>query len=79
MPGILCSCGKALKYGVVPCPIEWLLISDTEADRYQGQIDAEDLYRAARSLLRCPDCDRLWVFWEGFQKAPTEYVPGRVA
>ena len=76
MPKMLCRCGETLRWSEIPNPIEWLLIADTAYDEYHNQVDAESLYRAMTHLLRCPTCDRLWVFWEGFPSDPTEYVPG---
>ena len=77
MPAIKCKCGETLRYGEIPNPIEWLFISDTEYDRLSGALDAEFLYRQMRSLLRCPICKRLWVFWNGFDNDPSEYLPRR--
>ena len=75
MPSILCKCGERLAYGEIPCPIEWLAISDSAYELHTGSIDAESLYREMTSILRCPSCDRLWVFWNGFDSDPTSYAP----
>lgn len=75
MPSIVCPCGERLGYGDIPNPIEWLVISDKEYDGYAGMIDSEDLYRKMRSILKCPRCRRLLVFWDGFESAPTIYFP----
>lgn len=75
MPKIVCKCGEWLLYGDIPNPIEWLLISDIEYDKFSGVVDAEDVYRVMKHLLRCPNCGRLWVFWNGFDHEPEEYVP----
>lgn len=75
MPSILCRCGEKLGYGDIPNHIEWLAISDKEYDAYSGEVDAEDLYRKMRSILRCPRCGRLWVFWDGFENPPASYIP----
>ena len=74
MPSIQCRCGEVLRYGEIPNPIEWLLISDREFDSFSGVIESERLYRKMRSLLQCPDCKRLWVYWDGFGQDPTEYA-----
>lgn len=73
MPSINCRCGERLCYGEIPCPIEWLMISDQDYDAYTGMVDAEVLYAAMRSMLQCPKCDRLWVFWNGFENEPVAY------
>jgi hypothetical protein len=73
MPAIKCKCGEILRYGEIPNPIEWLFISDTAYDKLTGVIEAEDLYRAMKTFLRCPACERLWVFWDGFNDGPSEY------
>ena len=75
MPSIRCRCGEALRYGDIPCPIEWLFIADTEYDKFIERVDAEELYQVMRSFLQCPRCGRLWLFWDGFEKPPMEYVP----
>lgn len=75
MPKMICSCQETLSYGEIPNPIEWLIISDAAFDKFSGQVDSETIYQAMTSLLRCPNCGRLWVFWEGFQSPPQEFVP----
>ena len=75
MPSIFCSCGTLLDYGLIPSPIEWLAISDVEYDSYVGSIDSDDLYKKMRSILKCPSCGRLWVFWGGFSEKPSVYAP----
>lgn len=74
MPSIRCHCTQVLRFGDIPNPIEWLLISDVEFDRYSGAVDAELLYRNMKHLLRCPKCGRLWVFWNGLEQRPEPYV-----
>lgn len=75
MPNLACTCGATLNYGEIPCPIEWLLFRDAQFDVLPPQVETEALYRQAISLLRCPECARLWVFWEGFGRPPEEYTP----
>lgn len=74
MPKLTCRCGEILRYGEIPSPIEWKIISDVAYDQFSGPIDAEDIYAAMESLLRCPHCARLWVFWNGFEAEPQEYI-----
>lgn len=75
MPSIRCKCGELLRFGEIPNPIEWLLVRDTVFDKYQGTVDAEEIYRTMISALQCPKCGRLWVFWDGFGESPGEYLP----
>lgn len=30
-----------------------------------------------KHMLICPKCKRLWLFWDGFNNKPTEYVIDR--
>lgn len=77
MPSLDCRCGQRIAYGQIPCPDEWLFISDTAFDGFSGQVDAEAVYGAMNSFLKCPNCRRLWVFWNGFSAPPEEYLPGQ--
>ena len=74
MPAILCSCGKRLSLGRIPCEIEWKIISDTKLIEMPEQIEMEQLYEAMSPMFKCPHCARLWVYWNGFQNAPQEYI-----
>jgi hypothetical protein len=74
MPAIQCRCEARISYGAIPCPDQWLLISDVAYDRFAGQVDAEAVYEAFSPVLKCPTCARLYVFWRGFREPPTEYV-----
>jgi hypothetical protein len=76
MPKLLCRCDEVLRFGEIPCPIEWRVISDVDFDRFSGQVDAENIYRATQMMLKCPRCGRLWVFWDKESDTPSEYVPG---
>jgi hypothetical protein len=75
VPSMLCNCGERLRYGDIPCAIEWLVISDVEYDKVSGTVDAEELYRSMTHILQCPKCRRLWVYWNGFSQPPSEYMP----
>lgn len=73
LPYINCKCGKILQYGDIPCAIEWLFISDVDFDKFQGSIDSESLYRHMNSFLKCNNCNRLYIFWNGFGNMPSIY------
>ena len=51
-----------------------LCISDIEFDKFQDKVDTEKLYMQMKSILKCSKCNRLWVFWDGLQNKPKEYV-----
>ena len=72
---IICQCGEWLRYGDIPNQIEYLFISDVEYDNVIGSIDAEELYRRLNHFLKCPNCGRLHIFWEGFGKEQKIYTP----
>lgn len=74
MPALNCKCGQRLNYGEIPCPDEWLFISDKAFDAFSDATDAEEIYRAMSSFLKCPRCGRLWVFWDGYESTPQEFV-----
>jgi uncharacterized protein with PIN domain len=75
MPHTFCHCGTRIYYGEIPCPYEWRILSDVEFAKFRGLVDAEILYLAMQSFLKCPECSRLLVYWEGFAKLPTVYKP----
>ena len=75
MPGMMCRCGDKLSWGDIPNPCEWKFLSDPEFEQFTGEVNAEQIYLAMSSFLRCRSCGRLWVFWDGFGAEPQEYVP----
>jgi hypothetical protein len=78
MPKMLCACGSEIHFGGIPCPDEWLFISDTEFDSFSGAVDAEEVYARMRHFLKCPSCSRLWIYWDGFENPPEEYISVRM-
>jgi len=74
MPKILCECGEVVPLHEIPCQYQWNLISDEEFERFHGMVDASEIYSAMRIVIKCPRCSRLWVYWDGFDKMPDEYV-----
>jgi len=75
MPSLTCRCGEILHYGEIPSKNEWLLISDVEFDKFSGTVDAEEIYKAMKSLIKCSRCGTIWFFWNGFQAEPQQYIP----
>jgi hypothetical protein len=74
MPKIKCNCGEVLRYGDIPCKIEYLFMPDVEYDNFDEPLDPNLLYLKMKSFLKCPTCKRLWVFWNGFDEQPEEYT-----
>lgn len=74
MPNRICPCGHVFRLGVIPCPDQWLLISDVDFDRFDKQIETDKLFDAMILATKCPDCGRLWIYYDGFGGKPTEYV-----
>lgn len=73
MPSIICLCNHRINYGEIPCRDQWLLISDEGFDKFAGEVNAEEIYGAMSPMLKCPNCGRLWVFWDGFDKPAAVY------
>ena len=73
MPSLMCKCGRKLSWSAIPNPIEWKFIADEDFDHFTGDVDAEEMYAQMSSFLRCPTCQRLWVFWDGCESEPSEY------
>lgn len=74
MPKFLCECGETLSFSEIPCKIEYKFISDVDYDLFQGDINAEDLYDKMKSFIECQNCKRLWMFWNGYQEKPQQYI-----
>ena len=74
MPKIICKCGEILNYGEIPCALEYCFISDVEYDMIDSFVDSQKLYQKMKSFFKCPVCERIWVFWDGFQCNATEYI-----
>jgi hypothetical protein len=76
MVKFICVCKDIIHTsGPIPNTAEWLTISDEEYDKFYGMIDAEKLYLAMKHVFRCPNCDRIWVFWDGMGEKPSLYTP----
>jgi hypothetical protein len=75
MPKVLCKCREVIRLGEIPCQHEWLIISDTQFDQIEGPVDTQSVYKQMKSMLLCPGCSRLWVYWSGYSSEPTEYLP----
>lgn len=75
MPKISCGCGNILNLQDIPCKIQYNFISDVDYDKHHHTVNAEELYQEMNMFFKCEDCGRLWVFWDGFDEKPFEYLP----
>ena len=87
MPTITCSAAHSFSAGAIPCPYEWMLISDENIGHALDKIieltraGEEDFEVTAEVLIRsygypayiCPKCGRLLVFESGRDKPATSY------
>ena len=76
MPKLRCDCDTIINYGNIPAADEWLLISDIDFDQFSEEVNAEKLYHRFVHMLKCPTCQRLHIYWNGFTKSPTTYLVG---
>lgn len=74
MPMLKCVCDQIIHYGEIPCQDEWLMISDVKFDKFSGSTDSETIYKQMTHLLKCPNCCRLHIFWDGFGNPPQVYL-----
>ncbi len=74
MPKMNCKCGNIFNLQQIPCKIQYNFISDVDYDKYHETIDSEELYQDMKMFFQCDHCGRLWVFWNGFEEEPVEYV-----
>jgi len=71
-----CPCGEIIRMsGDIPNSEEWLFISDQDFDAVEAAGDPIERYLSFKSLFRCSGCGRVWIFWDGFEAEPTQYVP----
>ena len=73
MPKVQCKCNFVINASQIPSPYQYLIISDKEFDQFEGQVDAEEIYSLMKIVLKCPNCGRLHVFWNGFDKPQQIY------
>ena len=73
MPKIKCKCENVISLSEIPSPHQLMIISDEEYDQFFDKIDAELLYSKMDIVVKCNVCERLHVFWNGFDKAQSIY------
>ena len=74
MPKLLCKCGNVIKANDIPNPNQYMIISDTDFEKYSEVKDLYDLYIKMTIVLKCSACHRLWIFWDGFSAPPQPYL-----
>jgi hypothetical protein len=74
MPSYLCKCNKRIDYTSIPADPSYQLVADKDVVVQDDIVTCNATWSEATQVLRCPYCGRLWVFWDGFHKAPTEYL-----
>lgn len=74
MPSYLCKCDRRIDYTEIPAPTSYHLVHDEDVEVDEDIVTRHATWTEAVQVLRCPFCDRLWVFWQGFGNSPTEYV-----
>lgn len=73
MSKIICKCGNVIGLGEIPSQNQSLIISDLKFDYFQGNVDVEEIYKEMKIVVHCNKCERLHVFWDGFNFIPTIY------
>ena len=67
MPNLACKCGNVIDLSPIPCPNEFLLLSDMDMEAVFHAIEdspstAEDLLeKAATSVVVCNSCGRYYI------------------
>lgn len=74
MPKIRCVCNYIIDLGGIPSQEQYLMISDVLFDKYfDTEVKAEVLYSEMTIVAKCPNCGRLHIFYNGFDKEPVIY------
>lgn len=73
MPKIKCLCGNIISLSQIPSPNQFLMISDEKLDGFKDNIDTEQLYLAMDIVVHCVTCERLHVYYNGFNKPAIIY------
>jgi hypothetical protein len=73
MPKIRCRCNFVIGLGQIPSPDQLMIISDAEFDKFAGLVDAEQIYSEMKVVAKCPNCGRIHIFWDGFDRPQAIY------
>lgn len=74
MPKIICKCKEIIDLSEIPTPNQYMFISDIDYDKFTGSIDSEDLYMEMNIMIKCPNCGRLHIYWDGFDNPSKIYT-----
>lgn len=72
MSRFTCHCGQSIKIIEIPSPYLYHIYSD---DVFVNSDDLGGIVGRSSEVVRCPRCDRLYVWWFGTNGEVTEYVP----
>jgi hypothetical protein len=50
------------------------MIADKAVSDQESQLTWTDLQARMTHLFPCPECGRLWVYWDGMASEPTSYA-----
>ncbi|NRT13762.1 phage FluMu protein Com [Flavobacterium sp. 28A] len=78
MPKIICEkCNEIINLSEIPSKNQWMIISDIHLDECweNDNINSDKLYSKMEIMVKCPNCQTLHVFWNGFEKKPQIYLP----
>lgn len=73
MPKLKCKCGEMIDLSGIPSLNQYLIISDTEFDNFEGNVDSELVYSQMKIVIRCYSCRRLYIYFDGFDQKPLIY------
>ena len=79
MPKFVCICKTVIDLSPIPAPDQWMIISDNEMtnvfekEEKDEIIDVSYIYQQMKIVIKCPNCGRLHIFWDGFEKSPIIY------
>jgi len=75
MPKIKCLCNFIILLGDIPSVNQLNIISDVEFFKFfeNDNCNVGEIYHAMKIVVKCPNCGRLHVFWDGYDKPQRIY------
>lgn len=73
MPKLLCLCDFVIPLHGIPCQDQYMIFSDVEFDKFPEETKVDDVYDISQIVIKCPNCGRLHIFWNGFRNPQTIY------
>jgi hypothetical protein len=65
-------CDNVIQLGEIPNPNELRMISDIDLEKnWEKRI--EDIDKDMKIVVKCNSCNRLHIFWDGFENPQTVY------